>query len=51
MELVGLEWLGIEFDIVKNTSDDMEVFYEKGMELIKSGKAYICMLFFLVYFY
>ena len=39
---VGLEWLGIEFDIVKNTSDDMEVFYEKGMELIKSGKAYIC---------
>ena len=39
---VGLEWLGIEFDIVKSTSDDMEVFYEKGMELINSGKAYIC---------
>ena len=39
---VGLEWLGIKFDIVKNTSDDMEVFYEKGMELINSGKAYIC---------
>lgn len=39
---VGLEWLGIEFDIVKNTSDDMELFYEKGMELINSGKAYIC---------
>ena len=39
---VGLEWLGIKFDIVKSTSDDMEVFYEKGMELINSGKAYIC---------
>lgn len=39
---VGLEWLGIEFDIVKSTSDDMELFYEKGMELINSGKAYVC---------
>ena len=39
---VGLEWLGIEFDIVKSTSDDMELFYEKGIELINSGKAYIC---------
>ena len=39
---VGLEWLGIEFDIVKSTSDDMEVFYEKGIELINSEKAYIC---------
>jgi glutamyl-tRNA synthetase len=39
---VGLEWLGIEFDTVKSTSDDMEVFYEKGRELINSGKAYIC---------
>lgn len=39
---VGLEWLGIEFDQVKSTSDDMEVFYEKGIELINSGKAYVC---------
>ena len=39
---VGLEWLGIEFDTVKSTSDDMEVFYEKGIELINSNKAYIC---------
>ena len=39
---VGLEWLGIKFDQVKNTSDDMELFYEKGMELISSGKAYVC---------
>jgi len=39
---VGLEWLGIKFDTVKNTSDDMEIFYQKGTELINSGKAYIC---------
>lgn len=39
---VGLEWLGIKFDIVKSTSDDMELFYEKGNELINSGKAYVC---------
>ena len=39
---VGLEWLGIEFDKIKNTSEDMEVFYEKGIELINSNKAYIC---------
>ena len=39
---VGLEWLGIEFDKIKNTSEDMEIFYEKGMQLINSNKAYIC---------
>ncbi|HUU48944.1 MAG TPA: glutamate--tRNA ligase [Nitrosopumilaceae archaeon] len=39
---VGLDWLGIKFDVIKNTSDDMELFYEKGMELINSGKAYVC---------
>ncbi len=39
---VGLEWLGIKFDTVKSTSDDMELFYEKGTELINLGKAYIC---------
>ena len=39
---VGLDWLGVEFDIIKSTSDDMELFYEKGKELIDSGKAYIC---------
>jgi len=39
---VGLDWLGVEFDIIKNTSDDMEFFYEKGMELINSDKAYVC---------
>ncbi len=39
---VGLEWLGIKFDTIKSTSDDMEIFYEKGIELINSGKAYVC---------
>ncbi|MGI0056103.1 MAG: glutamate--tRNA ligase [Nitrosarchaeum sp.] len=39
---VGLDWLGIKFDIIKNTSDDMELFYEKGIELINSEKAYVC---------
>jgi len=39
---VGLDWLGVEFDVIKNTSDDMELFYEKGIELINSGKAYVC---------
>ena len=39
---VGLDWLGIKFDIIKSTSDDMELFYKKGIELIDSGKAYVC---------
>jgi glutamyl-tRNA synthetase len=39
---VGLDWLGVKFDVIKNTSDDMELFYEKGLELIDSGKAYVC---------
>ncbi len=39
---VGLDWLGIKFDSMKSTSDDMELLYEKGAELIKSRKAYIC---------
>ncbi|MFQ5782087.1 MAG: glutamate--tRNA ligase [Nitrosopumilus sp.] len=39
---VGLEWLGIKWDEEKQTSDDMELFYQKGKELIGSGKAYVC---------
>jgi len=39
---VGLDWLGIKFDVIKNTSDDMKIFYEKGIELINSGNAYVC---------
>lgn len=39
---VGLEWLGIRYDIIKNTSDDIELIYQKGQELIDSNKAYVC---------
>lgn len=39
---VGLEWLGIEPDVIKSTSDDMGVLYEKGGELVGSGRAYVC---------
>ena len=39
---VGLEWLGIKYDVEKNTSDDIELIYEKGLELIKKNKAYVC---------
>ena len=28
---VGLDWLGVHFDKIKSTSDDMELLYDKGM--------------------
>lgn len=39
---VGLEWLGIRYDTVKNTSDDMPVIYQKGQQLVERGIAYVC---------
>lgn len=39
---VGLDWLGIRYDMIKNTSDDMDLLLEKGTKLISSGKAYVC---------
>ncbi len=39
---VGLDWLGIKYDRVKNTSDDMEVIYKKADELLENGYAYVC---------
>ena len=39
---VGLEWLGIKFDKIKNTSDDIEIIYQKGKEIILANKAYVC---------
>jgi glutamyl-tRNA synthetase len=39
---VGLDWLGIRYDHVKNTSDDMELIYNKAEEIIQSGSAYVC---------
>ena len=38
----GLEWLKIKPDIVKNTSDDIEVLYDYGRKLIQKNCAYIC---------
>jgi len=39
---VGLDWLGIKYDKIKNTSDDLEILYEKGKEIISSNNAYVC---------
>jgi len=39
---VGLDWLGIKFDQEKNTSDDIELFYDKCVEMIKKNNAYVC---------
>lgn len=39
---VGLEWLGVKFDQVKNTSDDIDLLHQKAAELIHTGKAYVC---------
>lgn len=39
---VGLEWLGIKYDKIKNTSDDLEVLYQKGNEIVAANSAYVC---------
>ncbi len=39
---VGLDWLGVKYDRVKNTSDDIELIYKKGMQMIESSHAYVC---------
>lgn len=39
---VGLDWLGIKYDRIKNTSDDLELIYEKAKEFLEAGYAYIC---------
>ena len=39
---VGLDWLGIQYDVIKNTSDDMELLLKKGKEIIDAGNAYVC---------
>jgi glutamyl-tRNA synthetase len=39
---VGLDWLGVKYDMVKNTSDDIELLYKKCLELINGGFAYLC---------
>ncbi len=39
---VGLDWLGVKYDSVKNTSDDIELIYEKAKAFLESGDAYVC---------
>ncbi|MDG6916616.1 MAG: glutamate--tRNA ligase [Nitrososphaerota archaeon] len=38
----GIGWLSIRYDHEKNVSDDMEVIYEAGRELLEKGRAYAC---------
>jgi glutamyl-tRNA synthetase len=38
----GLEWLGIKPDIVKNSSDDIQLLHEYGKKLVHSNGAYVC---------
>ena len=40
---VGLDWLGIKFDGEKNTSDDIELLYDKCLDMIRKNNAYVCM--------
>src|SRR5207245_10090563 len=39
---VGLDWHGLKFDLIKNTSDDMELIYKQSEDLLESDNAYIC---------
>lgn len=39
---VGLDWLGIKYDTIKNTSDDMDMLYSRGDEMIRKSRAYVC---------
>jgi glutamyl-tRNA synthetase len=39
---VGLDWLEVKYDIVKNTSDDIELLYKKCQEMLDGNFAYVC---------
>jgi glutamyl-tRNA synthetase len=39
---VGLDWLEIKFDKIKNTSDDIELLYKKCLEMLNGNFAYVC---------
>lgn len=39
---LALEWLTIKPDIVKNTSDDIELLYDYGKKLVLNGHGYVC---------
>lgn len=38
----GLDWLGVKPDLIKNTSDDIELFYHHAKALLAAGHAYVC---------
>ncbi|HSF49425.1 MAG TPA: glutamate--tRNA ligase, partial [Nitrososphaeraceae archaeon] len=40
--LEGIKWLKINPDIIKNTSDDINLLHKYGKEIIISDRAYIC---------
>jgi glutamyl-tRNA synthetase len=40
--ILALEWLNIRPDIIKNTSDDIELLYDYGKKLVLNGHAYVC---------
>ncbi|MEW6587904.1 MAG: glutamate--tRNA ligase [Thermoproteota archaeon] len=39
---VGLDWLEVKYDQVKNTSDDIELLYQKCREMLDGNYAYVC---------
>lgn len=39
---VGLDWLGVKYDRVKNTSDDIDLLYKKCLEMLNGNHAYVC---------
>ncbi len=39
----GIKWLGLDWDEEHNMSDDMKKYYAYAEELIKKGKAYVCL--------
>src|SRR5918996_1967767 len=38
----GLEWLGVKPDLVKNTSDDIDLLQSYGRNMVINGDAYVC---------
>jgi glutamyl-tRNA synthetase len=40
--ILALQWLNVRPDIVKNTSDDIELLYRYGKKLVLDGHGYIC---------
>jgi glutamyl-tRNA synthetase len=38
----GLQWLGVKPDLIKNTSDDINLLHGYGRKLVEMGGAYVC---------